>query len=66
MTTRTRLEEAEARRDEIKEELKNIAENKSESSNPTLGELESVMMKELDSVEKKIQQIAEYLNKQTA
>ena len=66
MTTRTRLEEAEARRDEIKQELKNLAENKNESNNPTLGELESVMMKELDSVEKKIQQIAEYLNKQTA
>ena len=64
MTTRTRLEEAETRRTEIKRELHSIAENKSESANPSLGELETVMMKELESVEKKIQQIADYLDKQ--
>ena len=64
MTTRTRLEEAEARRDEIKRELQNIAESKGQSENPSLGELESVMMKELDSIEKKIRQIADYLEKQ--
>ncbi len=64
MTTRRRLEEAETRRDDIQRELQNIADNKGASTNPTLGELETVMMKELEFVEKKIQQISDYLGKQ--
>lgn len=63
MSTPARLEEAEARRDEIKRELESLADTKTESANDALGELETSMMNELATVEKKIQQLSDYLAK---
>lgn len=65
MTTRTRLSEAEARRDDIRREIDELEETKKGSANSALGELEKALLSELDAVEEKIQKIAKYLDSRT-
>jgi len=62
MTTRTRLSEAEARRDAIRREIDELEDVKAGSANSALGELEQALVAELDAVEQKIQKIAKYLD----
>jgi hypothetical protein len=65
MTTRTRLSEAEARRDDIRREIDELEHVKKGSANSALGELETALMSELGAVEDKIQKIAKYLDSRT-
>ncbi len=64
MSNVKKLEEVSERKEQLEQELKDIASVKENSTNPALGEMETVLMKELAEIEQRIHKIKKYLGDQ--
>ncbi len=61
MTTNRRLDQVNERRQQLESELKSLSEARQDSENPALADLEKALLSELESVDRRINQLRNYL-----